>query len=96
MHGSYKGSRDVRVYKSARMRWLVTLFIVRLTSRVGLDADVTTVKTFVGERRRCVGGNRWQGPESGGARAEPAVHASCGVRRRHHTDVMYGARGVDS
>eukprot|EP00965_Chrysotila_dentata_P059915 1987536-Pleurochrysis_carterae.AAC.2 len=75
MHGSYKGSSDVCVYQPSRMRWLVTLRVVRLTGRVGLDAGVTTVKASVGERGGSVGGDRRQGSEAGGACVEPAMHA---------------------
>eukprot|EP00965_Chrysotila_dentata_P009949 324404-Pleurochrysis_carterae.AAC.1 len=58
MHGSHKGSRDVCVYQSSRMRWLGTLRVVRLTGRVGLDAGVTTIEAPVGERSGSVGGDR--------------------------------------
>eukprot|EP00965_Chrysotila_dentata_P014066 466513-Pleurochrysis_carterae.AAC.1 len=57
VHGSYKGFCNICVYQSSRMRRLVKLRVVRLTSRVGLDAGITTVKTSVGECRRSVGGD---------------------------------------
>eukprot|EP00965_Chrysotila_dentata_P258511 6213245-Pleurochrysis_carterae.AAC.2 len=80
MHGSHKGSRDVCVYQTSRMRWLVTLRVVRLTGCVGFDAGVTTVEASVSERSGSVGGDRRKRSKTGGARVESAMHASSGVR----------------
>eukprot|EP00965_Chrysotila_dentata_P082792 2731684-Pleurochrysis_carterae.AAC.1 len=78
--GTNEGPDYVSMNEPARMRRLVMMSVIRMTSRVCFDAGVASVKASMGERRRRVGGDGGQRAETGSTGVESAMHAMRGVR----------------